>query len=400
MRLLVVFSRLGVGLLMVAVGVLAFGANALAAPMPPLTELEQAQSHVSALVGAGDMSAKVALRDAMADLEEATAEGLPAPAYGGLWVDPSDAVPPPYGDAIFAKTTAAVKKLYRILDDRTVSEEALLTASNEIVEAEYDLAAGAATEVQGFRTPPGTPAQKWRAAFSALGKQITDAVTSVPQATLEHAANAYIIRENLPPGLLEERVRPITGFPPLTDEGKPEVFFFGSEGCPFCAIERWSLVAALARFGKFSPLAPTVSSTLDIFPATHTLNFYRDRYKSSYVAFVADEADTSLWTPLQEPTSSQIELLEELEVRGFPFVDFANKWESPPAGGTTHPGPEAITGMSWQEIAATMGEPSSTTGQEIDFAAEVATAEICDVDGERPLAACGSELIHGIKEAL
>ena len=32
--------------------------------------------------------------------------------------------------------------------------------------------------------PPGTPAKKWQVAFRELGKQITGAVTSVPQATL------------------------------------------------------------------------------------------------------------------------------------------------------------------------------------------------------------------------
>ncbi len=374
---------------------LALAGQALAAPTPPLTELQQAQSNISALVSTGDTRAKVALDAAVADLEEATAESLPAPAFGGLWVDPSDAVPPPYGDAVFRKATAAVKELYKIVDDRTVSEEALLSASTEILEAEDDLAAVAVEEVQGMRTPPGTAETKWKSAFKALAKQITNAVTSVPQATLEQAATAYIARENLPPGFLHELVKPITELPPLTDEGKPEVFFFGSEGCPFCGVDRWSLAAALARFGKFSALAPTVSSTRDIFPATHTVTFYRSKYKSSHVAFAPLEAATTFWTLLQEPTASELELLEALHVEDYSFTDFANEWET-----QNYANPGVIAGMSWQAIATTMAEPSSLPGQEIDFAAEIGIAQICDVDHEQPIGVCGTELLRNMQEEL
>ncbi len=374
---------------------LALAGQALAAPTPALTELRQAQANISALVSMGDTRAKVALDAAVADLAEATAESLPAPAVGGLWVDPSNAVPPPYGDAVFRKATDAVEELYKIVDDRTVSEEALLSASNEILEAEDNLAAVAVTEVQGLRTPPGTAEKKWKSAFNALAKQITDAVTSVPQATLEQAATAYIARENLPPGFVHELVKPITGFPPLTDEGKPEVFFLGSEGCPYCGVDRWSLVAALARFGRFSPLAPTVSSTRDMFPATHTLTFYRSKYKSSHVAFVPLEAATTFWTQLQEPTASELELLEDLHVEDYSFTDFANRWES-----ENYANPGVIAGMSWQEIATMMAEPSSPAGQEIDFAAEIGIAQICDVDHEQPISVCGTELLRSMQEEL
>src|ERR1039458_3037960 len=41
--------------------------------------------------------------------------------------------------------------------------------------------------------------------------------------------------------------------------GKPEVFYLGAEFCPYCAAERWSVVIALSRFGKFSNLHITTS---------------------------------------------------------------------------------------------------------------------------------------------
>jgi hypothetical protein len=135
---------------------------------------------------------------------------------------------------------------------------------------------------------------------------------------------------------------------------------------------------------------------LDVFPATHTLTFYKSKYKSSHVAFVPLEAFTTFWTPLEEPTASELELLEQLEVKYYSFVDFANKWQTE----TAYANPGVIAGMSWQQIATMMGEPSSWAGQEIDFAAEIAIAQICDVDGEQPISVCGAELVRSMKEEL
>ena len=47
----------------------------------------------------------------------------------------------------------------------------------------------------------------------------------------------------------------------LTSNGKPEVLFLGGEYCPYCAAERWSMVNALSRFGTFTGLTTTHSST-------------------------------------------------------------------------------------------------------------------------------------------
>src|SRR5579883_612664 len=48
--------------------------------------------------------------------------------------------------------------------------------------------------------------------------------------------------------------------PALTQDGKPEVLYMGAEYCPFCAAERWAMIAALSRFGSFSNLHTTTSS--------------------------------------------------------------------------------------------------------------------------------------------
>ena len=46
-------------------------------------------------------------------------------------------------------------------------------------------------------------------------------------------------------------------------DGKPGVLYIGAEFCPFCATERWAMVNALGRFGTFSGLKITNSSTTD-----------------------------------------------------------------------------------------------------------------------------------------
>ena len=84
-----------------------------------------------------------------------------------------------------AITRPAVKRLRKLLHDDTVERAALLEVIGEIVEAEDDLAATAAEEVQGYNGTAGKPAKKWLTAFGELGKQLTNAVTTLPAAALE-----------------------------------------------------------------------------------------------------------------------------------------------------------------------------------------------------------------------
>jgi hypothetical protein len=402
MRLRNGFFRWALALVLVVGVMLGFSASALAIATPPLTELKQARSNLSALVEAGDTKSKAALRAATADLSEAT--------VSSLWVDPSDSVPPPEGTAVFTEATAALKQLNRVVNDRTVPEGALLDAMAEINEAEDDLAVITAEAVPGAHAPPGTPAKKWQAAYGELGKQITGAVTTVPQATLEAAAFNYATQLEEKSTELFATPQMISG-PPLTDQGKPEVFYYGAEGCPFCAIARWSMAAALAQFGKLSKLGPMVSSTTDLDPATHTVTFYKSKYKSSYVAFVPDEAftnqppcETCFWTELQAPTAAQQELIDNYDIyeyegesfHAFPFLDVANTW----ATVSSTANPELLAGMSWEQVSTVMREPGSPIGQAIDGGAEIITAQICEVDGEQPLRICESAIVQSYREAL
>jgi hypothetical protein len=91
---------------------------------------------------------------------------------------------------------------------------------------------------------------------------------------------------------------PLNGVPTLTSDGKPEVLYIGAEYCPYCAAERWSVVAALSRFGTFSGLGQTQSSSVDYYPNTPTLSFEGAKYSSDYVAFQGYETEDRQRQPL------------------------------------------------------------------------------------------------------
>ncbi len=82
----------------------------------------------------------------------------------------------------------------------------------------------------------------------------------------------------------------------LTSGGKPEVLYLGGEYCPYCAAQRWAMVNALSRFGTFSGLTTTHSSSTDVDPNTPTWTFYKSTYTSNYLVF----------TPVEEYTNYRI----------------------------------------------------------------------------------------------
>lgn len=372
------------------------------ASTPPLEELQQARSSATSLQGTGDIRAKAALGAAAAYLGVATT--------ASLWVDESDAVPPPEGEAVYTNSSTANKELKRILTDQTVSSAAVLAIEDEISEAQSNLAHIALEEVQGSTSAPGAAVSKWKKAFSTLSKQITRATATVPQSTVEQAASNYLANEEHE---LDAIPQPITG-PPLTLEGKPELFYFGAEGCPFCAVQRWSMVVALAEFGKFSTLPVSVSSPIDFDHSTHTLTFYSSHYKSSYLAFVPVEGYTNQpgeptcngepsfpWTILQTPTAAEQELISAYDgyegcPYGIPFLDVANTWST--IG--SYPDPGVIAGLSWQQIDGALSNPASVAGQALDAGAETVTAQICEVDGGQPTRVCNSTVVRRFEEEI
>jgi hypothetical protein len=174
--------------------------------------------------------------------------------------------------------------------------------------------------------------------------------------------------------------------------GKPEILFVGAEFCPYCAAQRWSIVEALSRFGTFSGLTATHSSTTDIFPDTKTFSFYGSSYTSSSLDFTSVELETNqvsgnAYTTLQTPTAAEEATLSTYDAAPYtsepgsiPFLDIANKYVSIGSGYT----PQVLQGLSLQQIAAQLNDKNSAVAIAVDGEANRIVAAITAATGIQP----------------
>ncbi|WP_069801378.1 DUF929 family protein [Thermogemmatispora onikobensis] len=179
--------------------------------------------------------------------------------------------------------------------------------------------------------------------------------------------------------------------------GKPEVFYWGAEFCPYCAAERWSLVIALSRFGHFSALPETTSSSSDVYPDTATFTFYGSSYTSSYIDFVPLEVEDRNQQALQTPNQEQQQLVNALNPSGgFPFLDIANIYMS--QGQTVDPG--LLSGLSQKDIAIQITNSSTSISKSILGVANYLTAGICVATNDQPASVCKASFIQAIEKQL
>jgi hypothetical protein len=174
----------------------------------------------------------------------------------------------------------------------------------------------------------------------------------------------------------------------LTSGGKPEVLYIGGEYCPFCAAERWALVNAFSRFGTFTGLKTTHSSSTDIDPNTPTWTFYGSTYTSKYVDFnpVEEFGDESGVT-LQKPTPAEQALASAYDPDGsIPFIDLGNKYVD--VANLAPLTPQLLAGKTWSQVAAAMQDPTSALGQAEIGNANYLTAATCVLTDNQPATAC------------
>ncbi len=170
----------------------------------------------------------------------------------------------------------------------------------------------------------------------------------------------------------------------LTLNGKPEVLYVGGDYCPYCAVERWSLIIALSRFGTFSNLTYMLSSASDVNPSTPTFTFAGSSYTSGYVAFVGVEEYGSDPNTVRQPlTSDQQSLVSQFDTcastgqkSGIPFIDIANTYAVNCGAQSTLD----VSNKNWTDIAPLLDTPSSNTARLIDGAANTLITAICKVE--------------------
>jgi hypothetical protein len=394
------------------VTVCAFAAAASAASIPaPQRALVQARSAMAAVARhAHSHAVKTSANDASTRLAIA--------AFSQLWSSPSEVVAPSLGTLVFANTASALNDIQRLAKSSVPglahTTALILSADHRVTQGAIDearggskallsaarrqLAAGDRAATAGHTvTAVSHYAAAWKGAFKALTRLVTGAVTHVPGSAIAAAATNAIGSKQI--GLAGPAI--LANQPLLTLNGKPAVLYIGAEGCPYCAVQRWGLIVALSRFGKFSNLHLMQSLTTE-HPEVRTFTFFGSHYSSPYVGFVPVETFSNVPTQngfatLQPLTPTETQLFDTYDRDStYPFVDVANlytSWYSTVL-------PQRLAGMNWMQIVRSLRHPSSVAGQAVAGEAEVLTAELCSVTHGKPQSVCSPPLVAQYQQGL
>jgi len=242
------------------------------------------------------------------------------------------------------------------------------------------------------------------AALTAVTKQVTDIPASVTDKVADGGVSKGIFVTATSTSQISAAANQLGSYfatvngTPLASNNKPELLFLGGEYCPYCAAERWSMVNALSRFGTFTGLTTTHSSTSDVYPNTPTFTFTKAKYTSQYLTFTSVEEFSNVregnssnqntpYVTLQKPTAAQTALAAAYNPTGaIPFLDFGNKYVE--VGNLSPLSPSMLTGKTWAQVAAAMNDPSSALGKALVGNANYITAGICQLTNNLPASAC------------
>ena len=239
------------------------------------------------------------------------------------------------------------------------------------------------------------------------------ALTTIPASVFNTVGITSPVAPVTPPIVLKNQ-------PPLTATsatGKvlPEVFYLGAEYCPFCAAQRWPTIIALSRFGTWSGLGNTTSSSIDYAPNTPTFTFYKAKFSSPYLVFKSIEESTNVYdsalgnyTKLQTPSKAQQAVFTKYDTPKYvpgmtaadagsiPFITLGNKFL---VSGASY-GPLTLSGLSRTSIANALNDTTSPVTDAIIASANYLTASLCTLTGQQPAAVCTSSGVQLAKKAM
>ena len=227
-----------------------------------------------------------------------------------------------------------------------------------------------------------------------LGIVISNRPKDAPAASGGAAALATL--EKLPASLFDQAPAPtpeqapakLQGGTALTQDGKPKVLYIGAEYCPFCAMERWALIGALSRFGTFTGVTETTSSSDDVHPNTPTFSFKDAKYTSDVVAFEAVETQERNKQPLQTLDGENLALFQKFNPGGgIPWITYGGTHATD--GATVDA--NAFEGKTYDQIIAGIQDPTSDIGKTVTPAINMITAQICDQTKGKPADVCTSQ---------
>lgn len=169
---------------------------------------------------------------------------------------------------------------------------------------------------------------------------------------------------------------------------KPDVLYLGAEFCPYCAAERWAIVASLSRFGSFSGLS-LINSSENNLP---TFTFKGSSFTSDYLTFTPVETKDQQRNDLEPVSAAQQarwKVVADKLTSGslsFPTVDFAGVYGM--AGSSYNPA--TLSKQSHNDIATNLSDPSTPVAQAILGASNVFSAMVCATTANQPAAVCES----------
>lgn len=385
-----------------------FGSAAAAGAAPaPRDALRQALGQVRALAPQ---------TGARPGLASAAASALSRATLPGLWINDQEADAPPYGRNVFTASGQAVESLAGLsahggttavklilAADRGLAEDVIAQARpgppTVVARARKAISAGDRHARAGqLSAAVGSYGKAWRSAYDALTRLVARKLTSVPSARLAAAADQALGTTQF--GMAGPRIE--QGLTPLTSGGKPEVFYAGSEACPFCGVQRWGMIIALSQFGTFSNLHLMQSVESNPAPRVRTFTFFGSSYRSPYISFVPVEVWSNVpkppgLAPLQKLTHPEALLVHRFDPAvETPFIDVANQFVTDSSTVT----PRLIAHKSWTQLAGGLTDPSNVSTQAIAGEAEVLTAEVCEATGGNPQSVCSSAIVQEYEAAL
>ncbi|HVX20734.1 MAG TPA: DUF929 family protein [Acidimicrobiales bacterium] len=236
-----------------------------------------------------------------------------------------------------------------------------------------------------------------------LPATIAQQVTDIPASVYDTVGISSPTVTVTPPKVLKNQ-------PLLTFNGQPGVFYMGGEFCPYCAAQRWAIVASLSRFGKFTGLGTMQSSSTDVYANTQTLTFAKATFSSPYVAVRLREYYSNVqnssgtgYTILNPLNATEKKLVKKFDVGKYtgastssggsiPFMDIGNKVLVAGASYT----PAVLSGLTRAQIAGGLTTAKNPVTQAVIATSNYLSAATCASDGNKPASVCGSK---GVTEA-
>lgn len=188
---------------------------------------------------------------------------------------------------------------------------------------------------------------------------------------------------------------------PLTQSGKPVVFFMGAQYCPFCAADRWALVKATSRFGTWSGLRPLASQGgVDGFASVPTYDLVGASFQSRFISLDHKDVADLGGNPLEQLSGPEQELVNSYDQGGsIPFTVVGG-----PVGrysvGLAY-SPALLVGEHFAQVhSAVEGGGQTAAATAINAQANAMTALLCKLTAGQPTSVCRAPTILTLERGL